>query len=98
MKSVLGAAAGIGKALGVDVSGLQGVLNGITGLQDSVRSKSMVAAVTGSAVTTGAAPRDTKQKTQVVVDFRNLPKGTRVESQGNQRGLDMSMGYANVGL
>lgn len=39
-----------------------------------------------------------RQKTEVVVDFRNAPKGTRIQSQGDKKGLDMSMGYANVGF
>jgi hypothetical protein len=37
------------------------------------------------------------QKAEVTVDFKNLPRGTKVQSDGAKTGLNMSMGYVNVG-
>jgi hypothetical protein len=47
----------------------------------------------GKTVDAAARSSSTKNENHVLVDFQNLPTGTRVETQKADGGLDLSMGY-----
>lgn len=49
------------------------------------------AVATGDAI---AANRDKKNESHVLVDFTNLPTGSRVETKKDSPGLDLAMGYS----
>jgi tape measure domain-containing protein len=99
VKAVLGVVSTIGKALGLEMNGVESTIDRISQAQANVRSQSAIGAAQGLISANQGVQESrstTENRSTVDVNFNNTPQGTTIRQRGRAPGLQLNTGYGGT--
>jgi hypothetical protein len=89
----------IGKALGLEMNGVESTIDRISQAQANVRSQSAIGAAQGLISANQGVQESrstTENRSTVDVNFNNTPQGTTIRQRGRAPGLQLNTGYGGT--